>query len=264
MKKLVVSICAAAALAAATTAPCLAADSPWNGTWKLNQSRSQLTGDTFTLSDLGDGRIHYTNGATMDFDFACDGKDYTTIGDQSMACTRASDTTEDMVLKDKGVVISKTHRDLSADGKTLTSTTSGTQPDGTAYTYTTVSTHLSSEPGMMGKWKRVKSENSASDVMVIKVTPPDAIHWEIPGYKESIDGKMDGTPIAVVGPRATDGLSISFKMAGPSRLTYELKLKDKTMNEGEQVLSADGKTLTDTSWVPGKPNEKEIEVYEKQ
>jgi hypothetical protein len=28
-------------------------------------------------------------------------------------------------------------------------------------------------------------------------------------------------------------------------------------------VSADGKTLTDTSWVPGKESEKEVDVYTK-
>jgi hypothetical protein len=53
-------------------------------------------------------------------------------------------------------------------------------------------------------------------------------------------------------------------MAGDSKLTYEVKLKDKALDEGEQTLSADGKTLTDISWVAGKPDEKEIALYEKQ
>jgi hypothetical protein len=30
------------------------------------------------------------------------------------------------------------------------------------------------------------------------------------------------------------------------------------------MLAADGKSLVDTSWVAGKPAEKEIAVYEKQ
>ena len=54
------------------------AQSPWNGTWKLNQARSHMTGDTFTLTKAG-GKYHY-DGGSVQYDYACDGKDYPTLG----------------------------------------------------------------------------------------------------------------------------------------------------------------------------------------
>jgi hypothetical protein len=40
-------------------------------------------------------------------------------------------------------------------------------------------------------------------------------------------------------------------------------LQGKVYAKGVMSVSADGKTLTDTSWVPGKESEKEVVVYTK-
>jgi hypothetical protein len=264
MKVFLVSVCFAAGLAAAV--PCLAVDgaeNPWNGTWKLNQERSKLTGDTFSIGKVKGGKLHYNNGA-VSYDFACDGTDYATIGDRTISCTQNSESSYSMVTKAKGTEQSKAQRELSADGKKLTSVTKGTQPDGTPYTETNVFERLSGKSGLIGTWKNVKSESSSPDVLVISVSEPNAIHLELPGFKESLDGKMDGQPIPVTGPQVPEGLTFSFRKIGATRLTYAVKFKDKTLNEGEQVLSADGRTLTDESWIPAKPTEREIAFYEKQ
>lgn len=265
MKTFIVSVCIAAGLAASSVSS-RALDgpvSPWNGTWKLNQERSNLTGDTFSIGKIKGGKMHYDNGA-LAYDFACDGTDYATIGDRTVSCTQVSPSSFTLVTKAKGTEYSKAQREISPDGKTLTTVTKGTQPDGTPYTDTNIFERISGKSGLLGTWKNVKSETSSPDVMVINVSEPDVIHWELPGFKQSLDGKMDGQPIAVTGPQVPDGLTFSFRKVGASRLTYAVKLRDKTLNEGVQALSEDGRTLTDTSWIPAKPTEKEIAFYEKQ
>ena len=266
MKLFLVSVCVTAGLATFAASPCRAADSaenPWNGTWKLNQERSKLTGDTFSISKAKGGKLRYNDGAVT-YDFACDGTEYAVLADRTASCTQISPSSFSIVTKAKGVDYSKTQREISADGKTMTAVTSGTQPDGTPYTETNIYQRLSGKSGLPGTWKNVKSESSSPDVMVINVSGSNAIHWELPGQKESLDGKMDGQPIAVTGPQVPDGLTFTFRKIGESRLTYAVKFKDKTLNEGEQLLSADGRTITDTSWIPAKPTEKEIAFYEKQ
>jgi hypothetical protein len=264
MKTFMITICVSAGLATCASLCFAASDAanPWNGTWKLNQERSKLTGDTFSISKKG-GKLHYDNGAVM-YDFACDGTDYTTLADRTISCTQNSPASFSMVTKAKGTEYSRTQREISPDGKQLTAITKGTQPDGTPYTDTNVFERISGKSGLLGTWKNVKSESTSPDIVVINVSDPDVIHWELPGFKQSIDGRMDGQPIAVTGPQVPDGLTFTFRKVGATRLTYAVKVKDKTLNEGVQALSADGRTLTDTSWIPAKPTEKEIAFYEKQ
>ena len=51
---------------------------------------------------------------------------------------------------------------------------------------------------------------------------------------------------------------------GPQAFRYVIKLNGKETAVGREVLSADGKVITDTSWTPGKESEKVVMVYEKQ
>src|SRR5271170_5098280 len=117
-------------LLAASAGIALAADSPFAGTWKLNVEKSKFTGDTFTYAATATG-FHYSNGATLEYDFAVDGKDYPTIPDRTVSWTKAGDNAWDTVAKDgKGTVLSKAHRVLSADGKKLTITYTSYRPGG--------------------------------------------------------------------------------------------------------------------------------------
>jgi hypothetical protein len=264
MKRTIVALCVAAGLAAAAAVPCMAVGgSPWNGFWKLNQDKSTLTGETFTITEAG-GKMHYSNGATISYDFACDGQPYTVISDSTSAWVRNSATSYDMIYTIRGADVSVTHREISADGKTLTATTNGMSADGRAITDLNIFTRLSGGPGIVGKWKNVESRSTPPKELFIGITPPDGIEWIVSGSLDTLVGKMDGKPLAMLGDDVPDGVTYSFKMGSALKITYEVKLKDKTMAQGEQVLSADGKVLTDTSWVMGKPMEKEVDVYDKE
>jgi hypothetical protein len=75
-------------LLAGYAASAMAADSPFAGNWKLNVEKSKLTGDTLTYSATSTG-YHYSNGATLEYDFAADGKDYAMIADRTVLGQKA-------------------------------------------------------------------------------------------------------------------------------------------------------------------------------
>jgi hypothetical protein len=241
----------------------LAADSPFAGNWKLNVEKSKLTGDTLTYSATSSG-YHYSNGATLDYDFAADGKDYPLIADRTVAWTKSGENAWDMVIKNgKGTVLSKSHRVLSEDGKRLTITYTSYRPDGTTGEGTDEYVRVSGGKGLAGKWKDVKSKETSTS-MTIAVPAPGQVSIEYPSYKRTIAGPADGTPIAVNGPTVPTGLFRSYKATGPHKWSYTTTLNAKVWRNGVLTVSADGKTLTDASWVPGKASEKEVDVYERQ
>ena len=247
---------------ASIAVPAFAA-SPWNGTWKLDQSKSQMTGDTFTYSVEPNGTYHFTNGSTLQFTFACDGKDYTVVSDYTTACKKVSDTTSAMTTRQNGKLISTSTQVISADGKTMTVTTNGTRPDGTAYTDVAVDRRISGDSGLAGEWKTAKSSSSVSGVMKIS-TSGDTMTLEYPGYKQTVTAKLDGTDTPFTGPRLPPGVTLSLKTQGPNEVMEVLKLNGKEWSKDLLTVSPDGQTLTDLSWTPGKDNEKQTYVYEKQ
>src|SRR5581483_10689804 len=94
-------------LAALTLSAAALSQSPWNGTWKLNQAKSHMTEDSFQ------------------FDYACDGKDYPIFGGETVSC-KETPTTLDSVYKQNGKTVQTTKRQLDASGKTYTSTSTST------------------------------------------------------------------------------------------------------------------------------------------
>jgi hypothetical protein len=260
MKKFLL-ICALALFA---TLPALAADNPWIGTWKLDPAKSHFTGDTFTYTKAANGMMHFSDGSIVNFDFGIDGKEYKTMYDRTTTWTAAGNNAWDSVTKANGKVLSKTHRELAADGKTLTFTESGTKPDGTTFNDVSVYTRVTGTAGLVGKWRSTKVTISAPDAFVVSSPSPGIMHWEIPSFKETVNGKFDGTDIPITGPDVPPGLTIAVKSSSPTKQSYTVKVKGKADSYGIQTLAADGKSFTDVSWNPGKEAEKATGVFVKQ
>ncbi|HEV7136061.1 MAG TPA: hypothetical protein VGN43_05465, partial [Steroidobacteraceae bacterium] len=200
MKNRFVFACAALALAAA---PCVAAASSWDGTWKLNQAKSKMTGSTVTVTQ--NGNMYTLDTGTFKFNFACDGKDYDVLPDRTISCT-GSGRNYTLVEKVKGTQYSTTKRQISADGKTLTDVTNGTKPDGTSFTDREMDTRVGGGSGMAGTWRADAVKSSAPGVIVLKVNG-DVLHYESPAFKAWSDAKLDGTPAAIQGPTVPAGMT---------------------------------------------------------
>lgn len=257
MNKRLYWVCAALALVAA---PCFAAGSSWDGTWKMNVAKSKFSGDTFTIEAKGN-MMQFSDGV-VSYDFACDGKAYPVIADRTVTCMGSQAAGYDYVMKAGDNVLTKSHRTFSADGKTMTVNGTSMRPDGTKPEFTDVYKRQSGTNGLVGKWMNVKSQESA-DTMVIQ-TKGDWIKVSSPEFKNSVEGKMDGSALPMTGANIPPGVTQSIKAEGANKLHYTVQYNGKVLEEGTQTLSADGKTLVDEEWAPGKMNEKATAVYERQ
>ena len=121
---------------------------------------------------------------------------------------------------------------------------------------------VSGGPGMLGKWKNVKSTSTASSIVMLKVNG-DVLHYDSPSFKEVSDAKLDGTPAPITGPRAPKGLMVSNLADGEDKIKSVVTLDGKEMGTDIMTISADGKTITDVYWVPGKEDEKQTYVYDR-
>jgi hypothetical protein len=115
-----------------------AAQAPWFGTWKLDPLRSTVQSDRYKrvitrIEPSGDGlKVTYemvgTRGGVSHLEWAgkLDGRDYPVEGIDSIltnAYTLLGDRSYRIVVKVEGVVAESAVVEVSADGKTLTSTT---------------------------------------------------------------------------------------------------------------------------------------------
>ncbi len=251
-------------LCALTSTAAYAADNPWIGSWKLDPAKSTFTGDTFTYSKAANGMMHYSDGAAVQYDFGIDGKPYQDPFGDTHIWNAAGDNAWDSVTKHGDTEIAKTHRSLSADGKTLSFTSTGTKPDGSTFNDEATYTRVSGSKGLEGKWQSTKVTVSAPDTFVVSEPSPGVMHWDIPGYKQSIEGKADGSDLPITGPTVPEGFTLSLKNTSPTSIAYTVKMKGKTVSEGTQTIATDGASFTDVSWSPGKESEKQTGVYVKQ
>ena len=264
MKKLLCCACVAV-LSLAAVSPCFAAaaDSPWNGTWKENEAKSKRSGDTVTYRAKGAGQFHYSNGGSIEYDFACDGKAYPTISDRTVTCTGTAATGMDFTSAAHGTVLSRSHRTFSPDGATMTIHGTSMRPDGTSYDFDETMKRLSGTRGLAGKWLDVKDKSGSANVMVMQVYN-DMMHIEEPAQKEMIDAKLDGSDGKVNGPNIPPGAAVTYKTDGANKLDFSIKLNGKVLFQGTYTLSPDGKSFVESEWVPGRVAEKDRVVYEKQ
>lgn len=131
-----------------------AAESPFVGTWKLNAAKSKLAG-----SSIGpNGTVHIETadnglkasvdatdpkGQPLKFSYQAplDGTDGVVTGNpnqDAVSLKRVNDHTLTAVGKKDGKVLWTDRRVVSADGKTMTLTRNGTDPDGKKYHATAV------------------------------------------------------------------------------------------------------------------------------
>lgn len=244
------------------SAPAQAADSPWSGTWNLDTAKSQMTGSTFTISKGTNTALHYSDGAVVSYDYACDGKIYTTIPGFSMQCKNASPTVRDVTFMANGKETGTAHEHLSGDGNTWTTTFVALRPDGTKETTTSVNKRVSGTSGWFGTWKAAKVQDNAPSTMHLAVTGK-SVAFAVPEYKQTAKIAIDGPPAKLLSPQFPAGVMIAWKSLGPNKIESTVTYKGKTYGKDIYTLSVDGKTITDVGWTPGKENEKQTYVYEK-
>ena len=143
MKTRTVLVTLAVCFAAGTV--CFAASDPQMGTWKLNEAKSKFAAGTAKNSKVvykaaGDSVKVTVDGTDADGKPAhnvwtgkFDGKDYAITGDPSSdmrSYKKVDDRTLDLTVKKGGKVVTTGKIVVSADGKSRTITTSGTNAKG--------------------------------------------------------------------------------------------------------------------------------------
>jgi hypothetical protein len=131
-------------LVAASAAPCLAQDANL-GTWKLNESKSNLRpgaprNNTVVYAPAGDMVKITVDGIGGDgkplhseWTGRFDGKDYTVTGDpteDARAYKKVDDSTTTLAIKKNGKITKRGEIKLAPDSRTRTVTLSGTGPNG--------------------------------------------------------------------------------------------------------------------------------------
>jgi hypothetical protein len=234
----------------------------WNGTWKLDEAKSRVPATTLTVSITPEGMVHSESGSST-LSFRCDGNRYPSANGVTAICTQSKPSNMELTLFRNGSKELTAHWQLSPDQKALTVDGINFLP--TAWT-TSAERHYARTSGSTGfasAWKPVNP---------FELTPPT---WQIrlqghtfqASYPEKhwtrsfpLNGKDTLVHRAEVNPAAT----IALRIRNSRELFVTRKVTGKMTSVATWQLSPDGRTLTDTSWIPGGTSGAAVLVYDKQ
>jgi len=247
--------------ALAATLGCRAPSPDWNGTWRLNLSKSSYQRLVVTISISADGEYRYDDGGSS-FTFRCDGKDRPIGKNRTQACVEGSTTTLDLTRKENGAKANAYHWELSADGKVLTATATVFRPSGAVTTSQIVASRISGSSGFAGQWRDTSYLQRHAN-MTLRLDG-QILHLSYPSAGQYVDAPFDGVDAAVQGPHAPEGITYSVRLAGRRKIHTLTKRNGKVLIQGFFELSSDGRVITESWWNPGQPADKSTFVYEKK
>lgn len=238
-----------------------APDNPFLGSWKLDPTRSRLVAETIEYRDLGGGRMRFSNGATLVYDFALDDRDYATADGRSISWKPSGSRRWETRSKFNGETTETASRLLSSDGTTLTVHAQGRLPDGTSYKHEKRYRRVGSGKGLAGTWRNVEvNTNGMADGYVISEDSTGLITWSVPTDKQTVTGRFDGTDMVVAGPTVPANTVFQVHRRSSRELGYVMKSNGRPAQYGTVTVSADGNTFTEQSWLPGREAEKSTSV----
>ncbi len=239
-----------------------AAQTPFVGTWKLNQDKSQLAGDTMKFGPAQGDAIELKAGG-LTYSFRVDGKNYA-MPSGNIAIWRQTSptgwTTE--YRKTDGSLLSRDSWQLSTDGQKLSVTTSGVKADGDLYTNTAEYVRTAGTNGLMGAWKSTEVKLSSPDEFSIGEVGLDKLVLKVPAMKVTCEVTTDGKEVAVEGPDIPSGFRLSLTRTGPYTFKLVQKVNGNVISTSVYTAAEDRETMTEVGGAPGDPPA--TMVWEKQ
>src|ERR1700731_4074639 len=161
MKSTTISLATIAALCVAAVALSRAADQPFIGKWKLNLSKSKLA-DQMTIAPAGTNRYTLTFAGVGDTEtLVADGTDQPGVSGTTISITIQAPNNWKIVRKQGDRTVVDANWKLSDDGKTLTDTFLGNQPDGSTSRVDLVYKRAegsASNSGIPGTWETTEEK----------------------------------------------------------------------------------------------------------
>jgi hypothetical protein len=238
------------------------ADTPFDGTWSMNTSKSHLAGDTMTYADAGNGMLKYTD-SDQTYTFKLDGSSFTTPMGIERTFLKTADDSYTTTAKKGTLLLRTTTLQVSADGKTLMTESKGTKPNGDNFDNTATYVRTSPGKGLIGGWKSTKVTISSPNSLTIQTDGSDGVTLTLSEIKATCQAKWGGKDFPATGPTVADGLTLAVSKTGPKSFKMVQKAKDKVVFIAHYRVSPDGKTMT-MHGTDGQGKEPFTEVFDKQ
>ena len=225
----------------ALASPALFAQSSFDGTWVLNQQRSNFTGTTMKIEDAGNGAIKFVN-PNFTYAVKTDGAKAQIPGGGTMSLKK---TGSDMYHETdwfNGKETGQADWTLSNSGKTLSIHSYGTNPNGSKFSESSTYARTGAGSSLAGDWKST-AVKAAPETFTMKLVGHQ-MTWEIPQIKGVLKATTNGTPAHPVGPTVPQSLTVAITILGARSMKVVEELEGKTIFTGTYTVAPSGKTMT--------------------
>ena len=250
---------ATAALVMLAGVSLVAAEPAYVGKWKFNAARSQLTGDTVTISSGADGTMTF-DGQGFKYSFKVDGKEYPTPDGARASWTQSEPDAWDVTIKAGGKVV-VSYRAV-VKGETMRLAGKLTKPDGTTSDFAVAYKRTTGGPGLVGKWISTEVTAPVSLLEVAAAAPDGVTITDDTGAVFS--GQFDGKVAPALGRLKGSKYTTIFRKTGANGFEMKTSVDGQPMYAEVYSVSADGKTLTIDGTPVNAPTEKYKVVFDRQ
>jgi hypothetical protein len=239
-----------------------AAKDPFVGKWKLNQSKSKMTGEQVKIEDLGGNKFTIAMGDISDT-LVADGTDQPVHFGRTESITQDGPNTWKVVLKQDGRALFTMTWTLSPQGKTMNIATTGTRPDGSTFSEHMATRRVAGTSGFAGTWESTSVKIGSPDEFDIEPYESDGLSFVVPAESDTLSMKFDGKDYSETGPNVAPGSASSGRRVNEHTLEVTDKVQGDVIDTTQFKVSSDGKTLTLTVHEKGQSKPLTF-VYERE
>jgi hypothetical protein len=207
--------------------------------------------------------VYRSSGRIGSANFDCDGKKHQIAENDTVSCVLKNDDYVEILAFRNGSKVSTAHWELSNHENALTIQGTMLQPDGSAKSTEHHFTRTSGSTGFVGGWRNAEPFDGLASILQTSIRD-NALHVSYPERKIHVDALLNGTSAAVFTPLFPSGATIALSERGPRGFSLNTKLNGQVVYVENWQISADGRSMTQSSWFASRPNEKYVLVYEKQ
>jgi hypothetical protein len=222
-----------------------AANDPFVGKWKLNPSKSKLTGQ-MKVEAIGANKyaIDFGGGATENI--VADGTDQPGLDGTTLSITVEGPKIWKVVRKKDGRTLVTGIWKLSKDGQTLSDAFTANQPNGSTFSLDYVYKRTAGSTGFSGTWE--STSEKVNSVFEIQIRPYEegGLSFVVPAEDSTKSLKFDGKDYPNQGPNVAPGSASSGRRVNERTLEITDKKNGKTIATQKIEISLDLKTLTMT------------------
>jgi hypothetical protein len=227
-----------------------AAESPFIGEWKLDSSKTRMP-DEFKVESKGANTYAFDFGGGAET-IVADGSDQPGgYGGTLLSVKSDAPDTWTVERKKDGRLMVKATWKLSKDGRRLTDYFRQFGASGRMVSMDYVYQRIGGGSGIAGDWQSIRETMNTPFPFQVKAFQSDGLSFITVVENKTQNVKFDGKDYPSEGPFVSPGASSSAQRVNPRTLVLTDKANGKVTDTETIGLSADLKTLTVTTHVPG-------------